>query len=173
MALNTGFAGGELKHPALQTLLAVCARHQRVLTFLHGHTSAAALKREWTSLQKACCLHGAGIKEHSGQNTQLKAGLQALGVHCGEIPRNCSPEHTCGHCCFGCPSGDKQDMTATFLPDAVAAGARILTGADTVSGGCFWAPEHACPGMSLLLPSCCGLAHLVAARKVACRAPPA
>ena len=51
-------------------------------------------------------------------------------MHCGEIPRNCSPEHTCGHCCFGCPSGDKQDMTATFLPDAVAAGARILTGAD-------------------------------------------
>ena len=76
----------------------------------------------------------AGIKEHSGQNTQLKAGLQALGVHCGEIPRNCSPEHTCGHCCFGCPSGDKQDMTATFLPDAVAAGARILTGADTILG---------------------------------------
>ncbi|KAK9827599.1 hypothetical protein WJX81_002935 [Elliptochloris bilobata] len=69
-----------------------------------------------------------GIQEHSGQNVQLKAGLQALGVHCGEIPRNCSPAHTCGHCCFGCPSGDKQDMTATFLPDAVAAGARILTG---------------------------------------------
>lgn len=89
-------------------------------------------------------LYGAGIKQHSGQNQQLRAGLQALGVHCGEIPRNCSPEHTCGHCCFGCPSGDKQDMTATFLPDAVAAGARILTGADTVSG-CSRAPKHACP----------------------------
>ena len=49
-------------------------------------------------------------------------------MHCGEIPRNCSPAHTCGHCCFGCPSGDKGDMTGTYLSDAAAHGARIFTG---------------------------------------------
>ena len=59
---------------------------------------------------------------------KLQQGLQALGVHCGEIPRNCSPEHTCGHCCLGCPSGDKQDGTGTYLSDAARHGALIFTG---------------------------------------------
>ena len=70
----------------------------------------------------------AGIKEHSKPNQKLKAGLEALGVHCDEIPRNTSTEHACGHCCFGCPSGDKKDMTGTYLADALKAGAHILTG---------------------------------------------
>lgn len=51
-----------------------------------------------------------------------------MGVHCGEIPRNCSREHACGHCCFGCPSGDKQDATGTYLSDAAKSGAKIFTG---------------------------------------------
>lgn len=55
-------------------------------------------------------------------------GLESLGAHCGEIPRNCSTSHTCGHCCFGCPSGDKQDGTGTYLSDAAGHGARMLTG---------------------------------------------
>lgn len=70
----------------------------------------------------------AGIEEHSKPNQKLKEGLESLGVHCGEIPRNCSPEHACGHCCFGCPSGDKQDCTGTYLSDAAGHGARIFTG---------------------------------------------
>ena len=61
-------------------------------------------------------------------NQKLKEGLQKLGVHCGEIPRNCSVHHGCGHCCFGCPSGDKQDATGTYLVDAARNGANILTG---------------------------------------------
>lgn len=72
-----------------------------------------------------CC---AGIQEHSRPNEKLKEGLEKLGVHCGEIPRNCSTGHTCGHCCFGCPSGDKQDGTGTYLCDAASHGARIFTG---------------------------------------------
>ncbi len=78
-------------------------------------------------MTEAGCL-GAGIKQHSKPNEKLKKGLEALGVHCGEIPRNCSRGHTCGHCCFGCPSGDKQDATGTYLADAAAAGATIFTG---------------------------------------------
>ena len=70
-----------------------------------------------------------GIKEHSRANTHLKAGLERLGVHCGEIPRNTGHGHACGHCSFGCASGEKRDTTATFLADAVRSGAKILTGA--------------------------------------------
>lgn len=41
--------------------------------------------------------------------------------------RNCL-SHDCGHCCFGCPTGDKQDMTTTFLADAARDGAKLITG---------------------------------------------
>ena len=52
-----------------------------------------------------------------------------MGVQCGEIPRNVAgAAHECGHCCFGCPSGEKRDITGTFLADAAAAGAHIFTG---------------------------------------------
>ena len=70
----------------------------------------------------------AGIEEHSAPNRKLQEGLQKLGAHCGEIPRNCGTAHACGHCCFGCPSGDKQDATGTYLSDAARHGATILTG---------------------------------------------
>lgn len=58
----------------------------------------------------------------------LETGLKALGVHYGEIPRNVVGQHHCGWCCWGCPSGEKQDTTATFLPDAASHGAKILSG---------------------------------------------
>ncbi|CAL5227030.1 g9925 [Coccomyxa viridis] len=70
-----------------------------------------------------------GIVEHSRANVKLKEGLQKLGVHYGEIPRNTGTGHSCGHCSFGCAHGEKQDGTATFLADAVEAGAKIITGA--------------------------------------------
>ena len=74
-------------------------------------------------------MHGfPGIKEHSRANSHLKAGLERLGVHCGEIPRNTGRGHACGHCSFGCASAEKRDTTATFLTDAVRSGAKILTG---------------------------------------------
>lgn len=75
------------------------------------------------------CGARAGVKRHSRNNLALKDGLEALGAHCGEIPRNCSASgHECSYCCFGCPSGGKQDASSTWLLDAVNAGARILTG---------------------------------------------
>ena len=72
----------------------------------------------------------AGILEHSKANAKLKEGLERLGLHSSEIPRNSSRGHACGHCSFGCAHGDKQDATATFLADAVQAGAGIITGTD-------------------------------------------
>jgi hypothetical protein len=79
----------------------------------------------------------AGIEQHSRANERLREGLMRLGVHCGEIPRNCGRGHGCGWCAFGCARGEKQDGTATFLPDAAAAGAKILTGAPLRFLGCI------------------------------------
>ena len=72
--------------------------------------------------------------EHSRANVKLKEGLHKLGVHYGEIPRNTGTGHSCGHCSFGCAHGEKQDGTATFLADAVEAGAKIITGGDLLLG---------------------------------------
>ncbi|EIE19802.1 FAD/NAD(P)-binding domain-containing protein, partial [Coccomyxa subellipsoidea C-169] len=95
----------------------------------HGLPAIASEQYD-RALRAVCTRLGVttGIKQHSCPNEKLKAGLEALGVHCGEIPRNCSREHSCGHCCFGCPSGDKQDATGTYLADAARIGAKIFTG---------------------------------------------
>jgi long-chain-alcohol oxidase len=60
----------------------------------------------------------------------FRAGLQALGWHCEEMPRNVigcdqdGPE--CGWCGFGCRRGAKQSTLKTWLADAHVAGARVL-----------------------------------------------
>ncbi len=81
---------------------------------------------QWRHAYPRSC--SAGITEHSKANAKLKEGLEKLGVHYGEIPRNTGTGHSCGHCSFGCSHGEKQDGTATFLADAVQAGAKIITG---------------------------------------------
>jgi long-chain-alcohol oxidase len=70
-----------------------------------------------------------GVAAHSNHNACLGAGLEALGDHRGEIPRNCDNATDCGLCCLGCPSGERGDMTHTFLADAAGAGAVIIAGA--------------------------------------------
>jgi long-chain-alcohol oxidase len=70
-----------------------------------------------------------GLAAHSAHNACLGAGLEALGDHRGEIPRNCDNASDCGLCCLGCPSGERGDMTHTFLADAAGAGAVIIAGA--------------------------------------------
>ena len=72
--------------------------------------------------------HGAA----SARDKVLERGARALGWHIEAQPRNvrgCDQDGICGYCCFGCPLGAKQDVTHTWLADAVAAGARVLAGA--------------------------------------------
>ena len=52
-------------------------------------------------------------------------GVQALGLSGGYVQRNAVGCVGSARCAFGCPSGAKQSMERTYLPDAVAAGARI------------------------------------------------
>ncbi|KAL4422311.1 hypothetical protein ABPG75_008508 [Micractinium tetrahymenae] len=66
---------------------------------------------------------------HSAMCSALSSGLHGMGVHCGEVPRNCLSNDCSGHCCLGCARGGKQDSVNTWLADACQAGARIITGA--------------------------------------------
>lgn len=61
----------------------------------------------------------------------LERGARALGWDVAAMPRNvlgCDQDVECGRCGMGCRIGAKQSTARTWLEDAAAAGARILTG---------------------------------------------
>lgn len=66
----------------------------------------------------------------SSRDAIMKRGLDALGWHVAEMPRNvngCDQNGICGYCGFGCQLGAKQSTLVTWLEDAQAGGARIVT----------------------------------------------
>lgn len=63
----------------------------------------------------------------------MEDGLKKLGWHVDMLPRavrGCSQDEACGYCGYGCRLGAKQSTMRTYLHDAQAAGARIITGVD-------------------------------------------
>ena len=61
----------------------------------------------------------------------LERGARALGWDVAAMPRNvlgCDQDVECGRCGMGCRIGAKQSTARTWLEDAAAAGARIVTG---------------------------------------------
>jgi len=97
--------------PALGEALAydaIAKAEERIETRLHVHPTEERI---------------AGPK-----NLLLARGASALGVAHRPIRRNVDGCVGAGQCLQGCPHGHKLSMDRSFLPDAVAAGARILSG---------------------------------------------
>ena len=71
--------------------------------------------------------------DHNANNAVLVRGCSALGWHVGAQPKNTA---LCGegggYCGFGCSYGCKRSVQATYLRDAVGAGASIIAGARVV-----------------------------------------
>ena len=66
-----------------------------------------------------------------GRNGQLAMeGAAALGVSSGPIARNAGSCDQCSSCPFGCPIDAKRGMHVSYLPRAVAAGARVRAGVE-------------------------------------------
>jgi choline dehydrogenase-like flavoprotein len=72
--------------------------------------------------------------ERMGRNGQLAmAGAAALGYSGGPISRNAGSCVQCSSCPYGCAIDAKQGMHVSYLPRAVAAGARIRSGVEAQS----------------------------------------
>jgi choline dehydrogenase-like flavoprotein len=69
--------------------------------------------------------------ERMGRNGQLAMeGARALGASGGPISRNAGSCVQCSSCPFGCAIDAKRGMHVSYLPRAVAAGARLRTGVE-------------------------------------------
>ncbi len=69
--------------------------------------------------------------ERMGRNGQLAMeGAGALGASGGPISRNAGSCVQCSSCPFGCEIDAKRGMHVSYLPRAVAAGARLRTGVE-------------------------------------------
>ncbi len=60
--------------------------------------------------------------------TTFLAGAERLGLSCGWLPRNAKECEGFGSCVFGCPSGSKQSVDVSFIPDAVRFGTDVYSG---------------------------------------------
>ncbi len=66
-----------------------------------------------------------------GRNGQLAMeGAAAIGASGGPIARNAGGCDQCSSCPFGCPIDAKRGMHVSYLPRAVAAGARVRAGVE-------------------------------------------
>jgi len=63
-----------------------------------------------------------------GNNDIARVGSEALGWSGGYLQRNYRGCVGSNRCAFGCPTEAKQAMHITYLPDAVASGARVISG---------------------------------------------
>jgi long-chain-alcohol oxidase len=90
-------------------------------------------KEEYTqSLDAVCARLSVNLNHNrvSAREEILNRGLNALGWHAAAMPRNvvgCEQGKICGYCGYGCSLGAKQSCTKTWLADAQAAGARLIT----------------------------------------------
>jgi choline dehydrogenase-like flavoprotein len=87
--------------------------------------SLPALERTYDQLDEELSV-GTAAEDVLGNNSKLmRAGLERLGLSGNAIRRNVRQCRGSAHCNQGCPTGQKQSMNVTFVPRAIAAGARL------------------------------------------------
>jgi len=74
-------------------------------------------------------LHVAPVEEAVlGNNSKIfRRGLEVRGLKGFPLPRNAENCKGSGMCCFGCPTDAKQSVNLSYVPQAVARGAKLFT----------------------------------------------
>jgi len=157
--LEDGFVGRELDgYAALFVDRGIAATEDRAIALLAGSALGGGTVVNWnTSLRIPAAVaeewRAAGIDEdlgahydaverridvdadesaRNGPNAALERGAGALSLSPKTIRRNVKGCGDCGHCTLGCRLGAKQSTLRTYLVDASAAGAEILTATEAL-----------------------------------------
>ncbi len=97
---------------------------------VHGvRLDEAALIPHWEAVEARLSIAEIPIDQANRNNRLLWDGLGALGLQRESLRRNVKGCMKSGYCGMGCPIDAKQSMLVTYLPDAVAAGATVISGA--------------------------------------------
>jgi choline dehydrogenase-like flavoprotein len=89
----------------------------------------ASLREHFEAVESRLSIAEIPIDQANRNNRLLWDGLGKLGLQRESLRRNVKGCMRSGYCGMGCPIDAKQSMLVTYLPDAVAAGARVLSGA--------------------------------------------
>ncbi|MEB2314095.1 MAG: GMC family oxidoreductase [Sorangiineae bacterium] len=87
----------------------------------------AGMERYHESVERAVHVETVPAHMRSRSTLRFAEGAARLGVAIEPMRRNTKDCHGCGRCNFGCPHGAKMSVDVTYLPRAVAAGARIYS----------------------------------------------
>jgi choline dehydrogenase-like flavoprotein len=88
------------------------------------------LHRYWDEIEKDLGVAPTPPEAWGGFNRLMHDGARRLGVQAAPTRRYAEGCRGSGQCLTGCPSGAKRSMLTTYLPQAEAKGAMIVTGAE-------------------------------------------
>jgi choline dehydrogenase-like flavoprotein len=86
---------------------------------------ARALAPHFEAVERRLSIRPDVLDEINANNRALWDGCERLGWSKALVPRNVSGCLRLGYCGMGCPVDGKASMDRTYLPDAIAAGARV------------------------------------------------
>ncbi len=87
----------------------------------------AALRPSFEAMEKRLNVEKVPLELVNKNNRSLWDGCEKLGIKADTISRNVLGCAQSGHCGHGCPIDAKQSMLITCLPDAMRAGAAVLS----------------------------------------------
>jgi choline dehydrogenase-like flavoprotein len=87
----------------------------------------ATLTPHWAAVEERLSIKQISLEETNRNNRTLFDGCKSLGWQVDTTYRNVKQCMKSGYCSMGCPIDAKQSMLVTYLPDAVARGATVLS----------------------------------------------
>lgn len=89
--------------------------------------SPKAMERYYEHVERAIHVEEVPVRLRSRGVALFEQGATARGVQMKPMRRNTAGCNGCGRCNFGCPHGAKMSVDISYLPRAIAAGARVYS----------------------------------------------